>query len=73
LTAGHLIIQPRPAIELGLLAQYFPGYTVGLPGVLMGFFWGFVVGFCAGGFVAFTRNLIVASGLFVTRTELEPP
>ncbi|MBA2243901.1 MAG: hypothetical protein H0W11_03025, partial [Gemmatimonadetes bacterium] len=53
------------------LAEYFYGYTVSWPGALVGGFWGFVVGFVAGWFVAFCRNLVIAATLFITRTRAE--
>jgi len=71
LTAAHLMIRPRPALELSLLGHYFHGYTVSLIGVFVGFFWAFTVGLCAGWFVAFTRNLVIASWLFLTRGRAE--
>jgi hypothetical protein len=70
-TVAHLLIRPRPELELSLLSHYFPGYTVSPLGILVGFFWTFIIGFCAGWFVAFVRNLVIASWLFVTRSRAE--
>src|SRR5689334_16109729 len=46
--------------DLGLLSQYFIGYSVTWTGSLVGLLYGFVAGFCLGWFVAFLRNLLVA-------------
>lgn len=59
----------RPALEL--LAVYFRGYSVSWAGALIGAFWGGVMGFVFGWFLAFCRNLIVAVSLFVIRTRAE--
>jgi hypothetical protein len=66
-----LLQGPDVPLNLGLLAEYFAGYTVSWLGVLIGFFWGFVAGFAAGWFVAFWRNFIVAASLFAVRTRAE--
>jgi len=71
LTAFHVILQPDPALNIALLSQYFYGYSVSWQGALIGAFWGFVVGFVAGWFTAFGRNLIIATLLFVGRTREE--
>ena len=42
--------------SLHLLSQFFPGYTVSLPGSLYGFFYGFVTGFMGGWIGALLRN-----------------
>ncbi|MCC7161871.1 MAG: hypothetical protein IT331_05235 [Anaerolineae bacterium] len=44
--------------HLGLLDQYFWGYSVTYFGSLVGFFYGFVVGFAIGYFVSWTYNLL---------------
>jgi len=44
---------------LGILSQYFIGYTVTWRGSLVGLVYGFVVGFCLGWLVAILRNLFV--------------
>jgi hypothetical protein len=44
---------------LGILSQYFIGYTVTWRGSLIGLVYGFVVGFCLGWLVAILRNLFV--------------
>lgn len=71
LTAITLLHPPESRQHLTLLAEYFYGYTASWPGALIGGFWGFVVGFVAGWFVAFCRNLVIAVTLFITRTRAE--
>ena len=73
LTAFHLLVQPPAALNIGLLSEYFYGYTVSWPGAVIGGLWGFFSGFVAGWFVAFCRNLTLGIMLFIgrTRTELE--
>jgi hypothetical protein len=71
-TAMYLLRQPvEPAFRLDLLAEYFYGYTVSWSGAFVGLAWGFVVGFAAGWFTAFTRNLILAALIFIGRTRAE--
>lgn len=70
-TAITLLYPPENRRHMTLLAEYFYGYTVSWPGALVGGFWGFVVGFVAGWFVAFCRNLVIAATLFITRTRAE--
>ena len=70
-TAFHVVAQPVNAPPLDLLAQFFYGYEVTWPGALIGLWWGFVVGFVTGWFVAFVRNLALATWIFVVRTRAE--
>ena len=70
-TGAQLIVQPAAEFGLSLLGQYFPGYTVSWFGAWVGFAWAFTVGFCAGWLVAFTRNVVIASWLFLTRSRAE--
>jgi len=65
------VLDPAPAINLALFAQYFPGYTVTWTGALIGALWGFAVGFCGGWFTAFVRNLVLAVSLFLLRSKAE--
>lgn len=71
ITAVYLIRAPEPGFPLRLLAEYFYGYTVSWRGAFVALAWGFVVGFVAGWFVAFCRNLTIATLLFITRTRAE--
>jgi hypothetical protein len=45
--------------HLGLLDQFFIGYSVTFGGSLVGFVYGFLVGFAVGYFIAFTYNKLV--------------
>jgi hypothetical protein len=54
-----------------LLSQYFAGYSVSFRGALIGLAWGMAVGFCAGWFVAFVRNFVLAVSLFLLRERAE--
>jgi hypothetical protein len=71
LTAVYLVRTPEQGVGLALLAQYFKGYSVSWPGALVGFFWGFVVGFVGGWFLAFCRNLVIAASIFIIRAKSE--
>lgn len=71
LTLVHVVLRPEPGITLSLLGQYFQGYAVSLPGAAVGAGWGFVVGFVAGWFAAFCRNLVLAVLLLYGRTRAE--
>jgi protoporphyrinogen oxidase len=52
---GGAVVGPN----LGLLAQFFPGYTVTLTGSFLGLGYGFLSGFLAGWTVALLRNVVV--------------
>jgi hypothetical protein len=66
------LVSPRArAFPLGLLGEYFAGYSVSWPGLLVGMGWGFLVSFVAGWFVAFCRNLALAISAFMIRTRAE--
>ncbi len=56
---------------LYLLGEYFYGYSVSWPGAVVGTLWGFAVGFVAGWFAAFCRNLALAISAFFIRTRAE--
>jgi protoporphyrinogen oxidase len=53
-----LVVKGGPFMgkNLRLLGQYFPGYTVSLPGSILGLGYGFLVGFVTGWLFAFLRN-----------------
>lgn len=70
-TAVHLLRQPHPGLDLGLLAQYFAGYSVSWRGALIGAAWAWFAGFVMGWFFAFSRNLLLAALLLVVRTKAE--
>lgn len=71
LTLITLLYPPEYHRYLGLLSEYFYGYSISWQGALVGAFWGFVVGFVSGWFAAFCRNLAIATLLFITRTRSE--
>jgi len=45
--------------HLGLLSNYFPGYTVTWTGSLVGFVYGFLAGAAVGGFTAWIYNRVL--------------
>lgn len=66
------LVSPRArAFPLGLLSEYFAGYSVSWPGVFIGMGWGFLVAFVGGWFIAFCRNLALAISAFMIRTRAE--
>jgi hypothetical protein len=67
-TAFHIIARPID-IPVDLVSQYFYGYDTTWRGALIGVWWGFVSGFVAGWFLAFLRNFMVATWIFVVRTK----
>lgn len=71
LTLFVVVLNPEPRPPLGLLANYFYGYTVTPAGAAVGFAWAFAVGFVAGWFVAFVRNFTTAVWLFFVRTRAQ--
>jgi len=68
LTIFHMIAQPID-VPIDLVSQYFYGYDTTWRGALIGVWWGFVSGFVAGWFLAFLRNFMVATWIFVVRTK----
>jgi hypothetical protein len=71
MTAVDLVLHNPPWLGLDLLNEYFAGYSVSWTGALIGLAWGFAVGFCAGWFVAFMRNFVLAVSLFILQTRAE--
>ena len=71
LTLGGLLLPQGSDFPLYLLGQYFQGYSVSWPGVLIGAAWGFAVASVAGWFAAFCRNLALAISAFIIRTKAE--
>jgi len=70
-TLLYSIREPMDGMGLWLLIQYFKGYSISLTGAFVGLGWGFATGFVAGWFFAFSRNLIVASSVFLIRAKAE--
>jgi hypothetical protein len=54
---------------LGLLSHFFYGYQVSWLGAAIGFWWSFIVGFVAGWFLAFVRNLCTVIWIFFVRAK----
>lgn len=54
------------ASYLALINQYFPGYSVSLPGTILGAAYGFVTGFVIGWSFAFLRN--AATAVYISTT-----
>ena len=71
LTVVHLLRSPDDPFPLSLLAEYFYGYTVSLPGALIGGSWAGLAAFVFGWFLAFVRNFVLATMLFIGRTRVE--
>lgn len=69
ITIVAMLRDPSHGLGLGLLAQFFPGYRVAPSGVVIGAFWGGVAGFVAGWFVAFCRNVVLATWLLYIRVR----
>jgi hypothetical protein len=69
LTLIHLVRSPGDDYPLRLLSEYFAGYTVSVPGAIVGGLWAGFTGFVAGWFFAFCRNLAVAVTAWVLRTR----
>lgn len=71
LTIAGILLPAAREFPLGLLGQYFQGYSVTWPGVVIGGAWGFAVAFVAGWFAAFCRNFALAISAFMIRTKAE--
>ena len=56
-----LVVRGGPNVgeHLGLLRNYFPGYSVTWLGAFVGFFWAAVLGAAVGGGIAWLYNLAV--------------
>jgi hypothetical protein len=70
-TAIYILRGSPPEFHLGLLSQYFAGYTETWSGAIVGAAWAGFVGFVMGWFVAFARNMLLAILLVVVRTRAE--
>ena len=68
-TILDLFLSPPEARPMNLLSQYFQGYGVSWGGAVIGGLWAFFVGFVAGWFVAFCRNLVLAATIFWVRAK----
>jgi hypothetical protein len=65
------LVVPDPLHQPGvaLLAQFFYGYSVTWPGLVVGFFWGFGIGFVVGWSLALIRNVFTALWLLSVRAK----
>jgi hypothetical protein len=70
-TSVYILRDPHPGFDLSLLAQYFAGYSVTWQGAVIGAAWAGFTGFVMGWFLAFGRNLLLATLLVVVRTRAE--
>src|SRR5262245_24811523 len=70
-TLVHLVFRAGPGdnFPAALLAQFFYGYTVSWPGLVIGFAWGFASGFVVGWSLALIRNIFTALWLFSMRAK----
>ena len=68
-TVVQILVATPDGLPLALLSQFFTGYTVSWPGVAVGFAWAALVGFVAGWFLAFLKNLITALWMFTLRVN----
>ena len=66
-----VIDDPAQRFPLQLRGAYFYGFDLSWRGLFVGTGWGFTVGFVAGWFIAFCRNLAVAISIFAIRTRAE--
>ena len=70
-TLALVIHGRRPNVKLYLLDEFFWGYSVSWLGALIGFLWGWVVGFVLGYGFALVRNAAVWMWLTVIRSRAE--
>jgi len=70
-TAFVLLVPRAQDFPLGLISNYFAGYSVSWGGIVIGGAWGFVTAFVAGWFMAFCRNMALAITAFSIRTRAE--
>lgn len=61
----------RVGPTLGLLSQFFFGYTVTLPGAFIGLLWGFAAGFMLGWGFAVVHNVLIWCWLTLVRSRAE--
>jgi hypothetical protein len=55
--------------NLGLLGQFFFGYTVTTGGAFLGLLYGLAFGFIMGWLIAFFRNLLISAYLLMMKTR----
>ena len=68
-TLFQMLAGPPDGMPLALLSEFFAGYRISSTGVAIGAFWGAIVGFVAGWFLAFLKNLLTAIWKFGLRVN----
>ena len=68
ITALHVVL-PIDGLPIGLLSQYFYGYSVTWTGAWIGFGWGLATGFIAGWLLGFVHNFTVGIWLLFVRAR----
>jgi hypothetical protein len=68
-TLLHLVVPSEHEPPVALLGQFFYGYNVSWPGLVIGFAWGFATGFVVGWSLAFLRNVFTALWLLSIRAK----
>ena len=71
LTTLYLTVHAPTPLDFNLLGQFFSGYQVSVPGVLIGLLWGFVAGFVLGYGFALVRNFTMWSWLVIVMSRAE--
>src|SRR5215472_17012693 len=73
LATGVLLLKGGEVVgpNLGLLSEFFLGYTVSWRGAIIGLLWGFAAGFLLGWGFALLRNLFIWIWLTLVRTRAE--
>jgi len=68
-----LVLKGGPVVgpTLGLLGQYFPGYTVSLSGALLGLLYGFLAAGALGWTFALLRNTVLLLYVAIVRRRVE--
>lgn len=69
MTLVSMIADPNGEFPLGLLGQFFYGYSVSVGGLVIGAAWAFITGFVWGWFLAICRNFVLALWLMVVRVR----
>jgi hypothetical protein len=69
LTVDAIVRDSGEHLPVELLAEYFSGYTVSWPGVFVGAAWAAFCGFVFGWFIAFVRNVVLATQLVIVKTK----
>lgn len=69
LTIASPLVDPQREFPLTLLREFFIGYDVSLRGAAIGAAWMFFIGFIWGWFLAFCRNLVLATWLLTLRVR----